>query len=209
VSTGNLTIAVLGGGNIGGTLGRKWVAAGHPVAFGVNDPDGPHARTLRSELGDQVNVGSLADALDRNPDVVLMAIPGAAMDVVIPQHGALLDGCIIIDAANRLGGGPMNSFATLQQHTARARLYRAFNTLGWENFADPNFGGVQADLFYCGTDGESRAVVEQLIGEVGLRPIYLGGVEQVDLVDSVLRLWFTLSRGQGWGRHFAFKVLSQ
>jgi predicted dinucleotide-binding enzyme len=209
VSTRNLTIAVLGGGNIGGTLGRKWVAAGHRVAFGVNDPAGNHAHALRSELGDEVTIGSLADALDRNPDVVLMAIPGTAMDAAITQLGALLDGSIIVDAANRIGGGPTNSFATFQQHTPRARLYRAFNTLGWENFVDPTFDGVQADLFYCGADGESRAVVEQLINDVGLRPIYLGGVEQVDLVDSMLRLWFAMSRGQGWGRHFAFKVLSR
>jgi len=206
--TGKLTIAVIGAGNIGGTLGRKWVGAGHPVAFGVNDPNGKHAQTLRSDLGHKVTIGSVAQALGSNPDVVVMALPGAVMDATIAQYADQLDGRIILDTANRMGGGPMNSFATFQQHTPRARLFRAFNTLGWENFAHPEFEGGPADLFYCGPDGDDRAVAEQLITDIGLRPMYLGGVEQAGLVDAVGRLWFALALGQGKGRRLAFKVLT-
>ena len=208
MATGKLTIAVLGAGNIGGTLGRRWAGAGHRVAFGVNDPNGKHAQALRSDLGDKVTIGSVAQALSSNPDVVVMALPGAVMDAAIVQYADQLDGRIILDSANRMGGGPMNSFATFQQRTPRARLFRAFNTLGWENFADPEFEGGPADLFYCGPDGDDRTVVEQLITDIGLRPMYLGGVEQVGLVDTVGRLWFALALGQGKGRRLAFKVLT-
>ncbi|MFL5690344.1 MAG: NAD(P)-binding domain-containing protein, partial [Ktedonobacteraceae bacterium] len=48
---GELHIALLGAGNIGGTLGRKWIAAGHTVAFGVNNPAGAKAQALRSDFG--------------------------------------------------------------------------------------------------------------------------------------------------------------
>ena len=202
-------VAVLGAGNIGGTLGRKWSSAGHTVAFGVYDPNGKRAQALRSELGDKVIIGSLVEALSANPDVVVMAIPGAVMDATITKYASQLDGRTIIDTANRMGGGPMNSFATLQQHTPRAHIFRAFNTLGWENFANPEFEGGTADLFYCGPDGEARGAVEQLITNIGLRPMYLGGVEQVGLVDAVVGLWFALAVGQGKGRHLAFKVLTR
>ncbi len=201
-----LRIAVLGAGNIGGTLGRKWAAAGHKISFEVNNPDSDRAQALRAELGTKVTIGSLADAL-ANSDVFVMALPGKAMDETITKHAAQLDGKIIIDAADRLGGGPMNSFATFQKYTPRARVFRAFNTLGWENFADPVFDGIQADLFYCGPDGDAREVVEQLIEDVGLRPMRLGDVDQVGLVDSVASLWFALALGQGKGRQLAFKVL--
>ena len=107
-----------------------------------------------------------------------------------------------------MGGGPLNSFATFRARTPNARVFRAFNTYGWENFADPNLGGVQADLFYCGPDGESRAVVERLISDVGLRPMRVGDADQVDAVDGVVRLWFALVSGQHMGRHLAFKVLT-
>lgn len=209
MTTGKLTIAVLGAGNIGGTLGRKWAGAGHQVAFGVNDPGGKHAQTLRSELGGKVTIGSVAEALSSNAAVVVMAVPGTAMDAMIAENAAQLDGRIILDTANRMGGGTMNSFATLQQYTPHAHIFRAFNTLGWENFANPEFAEGKADLFYCGSEGDERITVEQLISDVGLHPMSLGGVEQVELVDAIGRLWFALALGQGKGRHLAFKVLTR
>ena len=200
-------IVVLGAGNIGGTLGSKWVAAGHQVVFGVNNPNGEKARKLRSELGDRAAIHTTAGALATNPDVVVLAIPGPSMDATIAQYADQLDGKIIIDTANKMGASSHNSFAALQQHTPHARIYRAFNTLGWENFANPLFDGTPADLFFCGTDGEVRATVEQLISDIGLQPVYLGGDEQVGVVDSLLGLWFALAVGQGKGRQLAFKTL--
>lgn len=205
--TKTLTIAVLGAGNIGGTLGRKWVAAGHKVAFGVSDPNASRAQSLRAELGG-ITIGSLSDVLSTNPDVIVMALPGGVMDETIANYAAHLDGRIIIDATNRMGGGAMNSFATFREHTPRSHIFRAFNSLGWENFADPLFDGVQADLFYCGPEGEARAIVEQMIADIGLHPVCLGDANQVGLVDSVASLWFVLALGQKKGRHLAFKVLT-
>jgi 8-hydroxy-5-deazaflavin:NADPH oxidoreductase len=209
MSIEKLNIAVLGAGHIGGTIGRKWVNAGHNVTFGVNDPNGKNAQALRSELGDGAKIGTIADALNANPDAVFMALPGTVIESTIAQYAPQLDGRIIIDSTNRMGTATMNSFAALQQHTPHARIYRAFNTYGFENFANPEFDGVQADLFFCGTPGASRATVEQLISDVGLRPVYLGGVEQVGVVDSITGLWFALASGQGKGRNLAFKVLER
>ncbi len=200
-------IAVLGAGNIGGTLGRKWVNAGHTVTFGVKNPSGERAQALQTELGTRAAIGSLAQAL-QGADVVLFAIPGAVIEETIVAHAAQLDNKILIDAANKLSGGPMNSMATFQAHTPHAHMYRAFNSYGWENFADPLYNGVQADLFYSGPDGEARAVVEQLIGEIGLQPVRVGDTDQAAVVDGVLRLWFTLSRSRG-SRHLALKVLAR
>lgn len=202
-----LHIAVLGAGNVGGTLGKKWAAAGHSVGFGVSDLNGQKVQAVRAALGATVTIGSVADAL-ASADIAVMAVPGGAMDELITANASRLDGKTIIDAANRMGGGPVNSFATFRSQTPSARVYRAFNTYGWENFADPTVGGTQADLFYCGPDGESRAVVERLIADVGLHPICVGDADQVDVVDGVLKLWFALVRGQHMGRRLAFKVLA-
>jgi predicted dinucleotide-binding enzyme len=163
---------------------------------------------LRSELGDRATIHTTAEALNTNPDVVVLAIPGPAIDATIAQYADQLDGKIIIDTANKMGASSHNSFAALQQHAPHASIYRAFNSLGWENFANPLFDGTPADLFFCGTDGEARATVEQLISDIGLRPVYLGGVEQVGVIDSLLGLWFALAIGQGKGRHLAFKMLN-
>jgi len=68
---------------------------------------------------------------------------------------------------------------------------------------------VQADLIYCGPDGETRPPVEQVIADVGLRPIYLGGNEYVELVNMLTLIWGTLAIGQQHGQHLAFKLLTR
>ncbi|MGH2487498.1 MAG: NADPH-dependent F420 reductase [Ktedonobacterales bacterium] len=202
-----IRIAVLGAGNIGGTLGGKWVAAGHQVAFGVTDPGSTRAQALRADVGQAATIGGIAEALE-GAEVVVLAVPGGAVDELLRTHAGGLAGKTVIDATNRMGGGAMNSVAALSQAAPSARVYRAFNSLGWENFADPVFGGVQADLFYAGPDGDARATVEQLIGDVGLRPVCAGGPDQVGVVDAVAGLWFALALGQGKGRRLAFKMLT-
>jgi predicted dinucleotide-binding enzyme len=200
-----LRIAVLGAGKIGGTLGRKWVAAGHQVVFGVRDPGGERASALRAELGERAEVSTIADAL-ASADAVLLAIPGRVAAETAAGLGAALDGRIVIDATNNMGAAVVNSVAAIQAAAPGAHVFRAFNGYGWENFADPVFDGIQADLFYVGPEGEAGAAVEGLIADVGLRPVRLGGPDQAGLTDDLLQVWFTMVRA-GRGRHLAFKVL--
>ena len=116
---------------------------------------------------------------------------------------------IIIDATNNVRAADMSNVDLLTASSPRARVFRAFNSLGWENFAQPQDGDLQADLFYCGPDeADVRSAVEQLIWDVGLRPIRLGGLDQAALLDAVTRLWFALALGQKIGRHLAFIVLT-
>lgn len=201
-----MKIVVLGAKIIGGTLARKWARAGYEVMFGVRSVDNPETQALAQELG--ASVGTVAEAVAFG-EVVVFAIPGNAMTETIAAHGSALNGKIVIDAANRMGGGVMNSAADFAAHAPGAQVYRAFNSLGWENFEQPMFGDIQADLFYCGPAGMGRNVVEQLIREVGLRPVCVGDLRQVGLVDAVGSLWFALAFGQGMGRHLAVKVLTR
>lgn len=107
-----------------------------------------------------------------------------------------------------LGAPVMNHLATIRAAAPNATLFRAFNLLGWENIAEPRMDGVQVDLLYCGPDGEQRVLIEQLIEDLGLRPISLGGLDQAPLVDSVGAIWGALVFGQGMGRRLAIKVLT-
>lgn len=71
------------------------------------------------------------------------------------------------------------------------------------------FSDLQADLLYCGAAGAGQAVVEGLIRDAGLRPVRVGDISQIVLVDMIGSLWFALAFGQGMGRHLAFKVLTR
>ena len=203
-------IAVLGAGHVGGTLGKKWLTASHKVTFGVRDPGNPRFQLLQGESSVPLVFRTLDHALE-DAEVVLFAISGASMEETIVRHAVQLDGKIIIDAANIISDSRMdnvNSLVAFRAHVSRAAIYRAFNAYGWENFADPLYQGVPGDLFYSGPAGESQRVVEQLIGEVGLHPVRVGDTDQADLVDSLMRFWFTLSHRQGT-RHLALKLLTR
>jgi predicted dinucleotide-binding enzyme len=71
------------------------------------------------------------------------------------------------------------------------------------------FTSAAGDLFYCGPDTEARSRVEKVISDAGLNPVFLGGPETVDIVDSKLKMWFTLASGRKMGRSIAFKLLTR
>jgi len=201
-----MEIAILGAGKIGGTLGKHWAKAGHTIHFGVRDPQKPEVQALIKSIDGNVTATGIPEAIAAG-EVILFAIPGPAMEEEIMANSRALNGKILIDATNNMRASANNNFADFSIQTPKASVYRAFNSYGWENFEKPDFGGVVPDLFYCGSQDEAQAVVEKLITDIGLNPVYLGGPEQADLLDGVLKLWFTLSSGQGMGRHLAFKVL--
>jgi 8-hydroxy-5-deazaflavin:NADPH oxidoreductase len=186
-----MKIAVIGAGNIGGTLGRKWAAGGHEVVYGVRSPGAP-------------GTAAVADAVAA-AEVVVLAVPGAAAKAVLASLGGVLAGKVVIDASNDMqGAGKLHA---LDELADGAHPVRAFNTLGWENFADPVFDGVAADLFYAAEEGHAKQVADQLIADIGLQPVWLGGIDAFDTVDSLTRLWFLLAFQRKLGRRLAFKML--
>jgi len=192
-----MRIGVLGKGRIGGTLGKKWQSAGHDVVFGTRIPDA----SVPSQVSVPQAIGSSS--------VVLFAVPASAVPQIIQANLAGLAAKVLIDATNNMAGPAMSSVDLLSTEVPSSKVFRAFNSLGWENFAAPAFGHDRADLFYCGPpDKEATGVVEELIEAIGLRPVRIGELDKVDLLDSVTKLWFTLAIERGMGRHTAFKVLS-
>jgi 8-hydroxy-5-deazaflavin:NADPH oxidoreductase len=194
-----MRIGVIGGGSVGGTLAKALARAGHEVKVGVRSPEG---RELEG-----ATVVAAGDAV-AGAEAVIVAVPGAQVEVFLAEHGDALDGVVVLDASNTIGaGGPMHHAAAFAEHAPGAQMVRAFNTLGWENFADPAFGEERCDLFWCGPAGAASDVAERIIGDVGLRPVRVGGPEAVGAVDGVAALWFALVRETGGKRRIAFRTL--
>ena len=185
------SIGVIGSGNIGATVGEAWRRAGHEVVYASRSPDPP--RTV-----------PIADAI-AGADVVLLAVPGAAVPALLAEHGAALDGHVVVDATNDIGGERLHHAEAYGESAPGARFARAFNTVGFEVLADPTVGGEPADLFWCGPED---AGVEKLVADVGLRPVRVGDIDAIDVVDGVCRLWLTLIFSQGHPRRLAFRLLA-
>jgi predicted dinucleotide-binding enzyme len=195
-----MRIAVIGTGHIGGIIGRACARAGHQVVFGSRKPGSDNA------AGDsEATVADVAGALG-DAEVVVLALPGSAVAAFVQEHAGSIGETLVVDAANNFGGdGPTNSHDAVVAAVPGVRYARAFNTLGFENLADPIFGDTNADMFFSAGEAD-RSTVEALIEAVGLRPVYVGDGPH-DVVDGALRLWSALAIGQQRGRHLAFKVL--
>jgi hypothetical protein len=202
-----MNIAILGTGNVGGTLGAKWVAAGQTVVFGVRDPSSAKSQALLESFP-AARLEAVPHAL-ASADVALLAVPWSAVQEIVKANAGALGGKIVIDATNNFGGPVVNNVQAIAEAAPTASIFRAFNSLGWEVFAQPQFGGTQVDMFYCGPEGDARATVEQLIQDVGLRAIWLGGLDMVSTVDALGTLWVTLAFRRGWGRSVALKLLTR
>jgi predicted dinucleotide-binding enzyme len=186
----------LGTGQIGTTLGGRAAGAGLDVVFGSRTP------RPGTDLGGPVL--SYAGAIGR-ADVVVIAIPGNSVDEFLGEHGAALSGKLVIDATNRVGAEVWHSDAQIAA-LGDVRYARAFASLGVEVFAEPDFEGVRADLFFA-ADPEDRATVATLIEAVGLRPIAVGDARKAHIVDAAAAVWFALVFGEKQPRRIAFRTL--
>ena len=173
-----MKIGVIGAGNIGGVLGKKWAAAGHTVTFGVRNPADTKFDTLHSAG----TVSSIEEAV-KSGEVIVLTLPGAAVADFAETHGAALASKILIDTTNNVRSPELNNLVVLAAKTPKAHLARAFSTLGWENFANPQINGEQIDLFFCAQPA-ARDIVEALISAIGLRPVYLGDVDLAPALDD-------------------------
>jgi 8-hydroxy-5-deazaflavin:NADPH oxidoreductase len=202
-------IAIIGSGHIGGGLGRAWAAKGHVVTFATRDPRDPDLKVLLDET--HAKAATIADAA-LAADVVVLAMPYGALADVLSSTGELA-GKVVIDCTNAVAAGmklvyghTTSSAEELQKRIPKARVVKSFNAQGAENLRDPIYGGVAASNFFCGDDAAARAIVKQLVEDVGFEAIDAGPLENARLLEPLMLLWMAASKSLGT-RDIAFKVL--
>jgi predicted dinucleotide-binding enzyme len=205
-----MKIAIIGTGNIGAGLGRRWAMKGHQIVYGVRDPSTALAPDLLKHTG--AFVRAVADAVALG-EVIVLAIPYQA----VPEIAKEIDdwrGRIVIDCTNALGPGPSLTAGKDSSAAERnagllagALLVKSFNAQGAENIDSPVYGNVKATNFYCGDDAAAKEVVRGLILDVGFEPIDLGPLRSAHFLEALTLVWLAASRSLG-ARRLAFKLLS-
>jgi predicted dinucleotide-binding enzyme len=205
-----MKIAVIGAGHVGAALARHWKTLGHDVTFGVPDPGNDKARAAAAETGVPARKPAEAAA---EADVVLLAVPGH-LAVEAARGLGDLQGKILVDATNPIKAGfagldhPAGLSGAEQVAAAapRARVVKAFNTIGFETMAQPRREGRSSMLLLS---GEAQAVetIAALARAMGFEPLVLGGLECARMQEEHALLWIYLAFKAGHGRDWAFSVV--
>jgi len=211
-----MKIGVIGAGNVGGTLGRRWAQGGHTVVFGVRDPAEEKVRSLLASAGAPARAGRVEEAAAAS-EVVVLTVPWEAAHDAVRRAGDLT-GKVLVDATNPVTLGLEGlQHGLLVGHTTSAaeqiavwargaRVVKAFNTTGVGNMQDPRYGAQAATMFLCGDDAAAKAVVTQLGDELGFAMIDTGPLTIARLLEPLAMLWMHLAVFQGQGTEFAFML---
>ncbi len=210
-----MNIAIIGSGNVGGTLGTRWAQGGHQVVFVSRNPASPEMKELIGRAGPHARAASAAEAAAAS-HVVLFATPWEATEAAIASAGDLA-GKIVIDATNPLYsdlsglsvGTTTSAAEKVHLLATGAKVVKAFNTIGYNIMADPRFGGDKAAMFYCGDHADAKQVVKQLATELGFNALDAGPLTQARVLEPFALLWISLAYQAGFGREIAFKLLQR
>ena len=211
-----MKIAIIGTGNIGGALAKKWSAKGHEIFLGVRDTDNFKGKFLLSLPG--VSVHSIRNAVEQAEVILIAVLPQATADIANAMGD--VSGKIIIDTMNSLRTKPEgynDTFEALKALCKNAAVVKCFNSTGFENIENPVYNlatptghQVVPDMFVAGSDAKAKQVATQLSNDAGFENCYdFGGDDKVALLEQFAFCWINLAIMQGQGRNMVFKVIKR
>ena len=178
------TIGFIGSGNIGGTLAKLAVEAGHDVV--VSNSRGPGTlRELVDELGPNARAATPAEAAAA-ADLVVVTVP---LGRITEIPAGPLAGKTVIDTCNyypqrdgaiaALDDKQATTSGLVQQHFADASVVKAFNNIYFGHLATlprPAGAADRSTLLVAGDDDAAKASVASFIDAIGFDVLDTGSL---------------------------------
>jgi predicted dinucleotide-binding enzyme len=182
------TVAIIGTGNIGGTLAAEFASGGRDFLLAGRDEEA--ARKLAAGLDGLAEAVSVDEAVDR-AGVLVVAVWLDDFEQFIARYGDQLAGKVLIDPTNPVGpdgAGGYRKVIDEQESSGQLLagllpggtvLVKAFGTLSAPSLAaaarrEPD----RAVLFYAADDEAAGDLVAGLIRAAGFDPVRVGGLDQ-------------------------------
>ena len=180
------TIGLIGSGNIGSTLARLAVAAGHEVV--LSNSRGPETLAdLVEELGPRARAGTPAEAAAAG-EIVVVTIPLKSYREVPVEE---LRGKVVIDTNNyypqrdghiaELDDESTTVSELLQAHLPESHVVKAFNNINFvmlRELARPAGDPERSVLAIAGDDTAAKKAVAELIDDLGYDAHDVGGLSE-------------------------------
>jgi predicted dinucleotide-binding enzyme len=169
------TIGLIGSGNIGSTVARLAIDAGHDVV--LSNSRGPQTLgDLVENLGAHARAGTAEEAAAAG-DIVVVTVPLAAVESVPSEP---LRGKVVIDTCNyypqrdgqvaELDDESTTTSELVQRHLADSRVVKAFNNISFVHLgglARPAGSPERSVLAIAGDDSDAKTEVTAFLDSIG------------------------------------------
>ena len=169
------TIGLIGSGNIGSTVARLAVDAGHDVV--LSNSRGPETlQELVADLGPHARAASVEEAADAG-DLVVVTVPLEAVESL--PADALRD-AIVIDTCNyyprrdshiaELDDETTTTSELVQRHLGESTVVKGFNNINYVHLgslARPTGSPDRTTLPIAGDDAHTKAAVTAFLDSIG------------------------------------------
>src|SRR5438034_6328277 len=188
-----MATAIIGTGNIGGTLARHLVRGGEPVVLAAKDE--ANAAALAQELGELARAASVDEAI-ADADAVVFAVWLDTTRELIAKDGRLLENKVVVDPSNPIGfdengqmirtlpEGESSGSVVAGLLPAGAHYVKAFGTLAADQLATSANREPRVVLFYATDDDAAEATAQRLIRAAGFEPLKVGGVSDAGRIEG-------------------------
>ncbi|MEV5354957.1 NADPH-dependent F420 reductase [Streptomyces sp. NPDC052693] len=150
-------------------------------------------------------------------EIVVLAVPYAALADIIAQRGEQLAGKIVVDITNPVDFATFDSLVVPSDGSAtaeiaaalpRSRVLKAFNTTLGPTLAAGTIGGQPTTVLIAGDDSDAKASLADVVTAAGLRAIDAGSLRRARELEALAFLQLTLAAGEkvSWTGGFSVVV---
>ena len=187
-----MATAIIGVGNLGGTVARHLVGGGESVLLAAKDES--RAKALADDLGPLASAASVEDAI-AGADWVVFALWLDTSKELIPKLVQLLEDKVVVDPSNPIGfengqmirtlpAGRSSGSVVAGLLPAGAHYVKAFGTIGADQLATGANREPRVVLFYATDDDVAETTAQRLIRAAGFEPLKVGGVADAGRIEG-------------------------
>jgi predicted dinucleotide-binding enzyme len=189
------TVAVIGTGDMGDSLGPKLAKIGYKVVYGSREPSRETVQDLVLKTGPNASATTQEEAA-QSADIVLLAVPWPAMEHVAQNLGNL-DGKIVIDVSFPFEQGP-DGYPQFTVETSSAEMIQGWNpgahVIKWSMptayyIDEPQELGGRPQNLIAGNDRESKEAVARIAYAIGQDPFDAGPLRMSRAVEAQVLLF--------------------
>lgn len=203
------TIAILGTGMVGNTIGTKLVSLGHHVVMGSRTANNEKAIEWSKANGNLATHGTFADAASAAEIIFNCTSGQVSLEALQLAGRENLQGKILIDVANPLdfskGMPPSLTICNtdslgelIQRQFTDTKVVKTLNTLNCQLMVSPGLLKDSGNLFICGNDVEAKNEVKEILQSFGWEKIIdLGDITAARGTEQLLPIWVKLMGTMG------------